>query len=1009
MRTTLRTAGLALALLALSSSSLFAQATGTITGNVVDQDQLALPGVTVLATNTETGATRETVTTGTGTYTMPALIPGPYEVRAELGGFDPAVGRADVVTASTVSVNLQMGIAALQETLTVTAAAPLVEVTQSVVANSIRQEEVRELPMINRSLAAMMTLLPGAREVEAGGSHGHASNYVSFAGNTGRSYNMYVDGIDNKEDQDGGTLLQYSLDGIEEFRALGAGFQAEYGRGSTVVTLATKSGTNQFTGTAFLQGRNESMTATDYFSKAENGGFGKQPFNRLQLGGSFGGPIVRDRAWFFTSLERIRQDFQLPRSAGIFAEQQVLAATGLVPGALAEPAMPQPFRDLLFQSRADVRMGDNHTGFFKIASQHGYVDNATWNGPQHMNWESGFISRNDQNMYAAVGGWTWVPDNSSVNEFRTQFMYYLHEDVNGAPCSAGLTWNECVFTRLAFPSVGTDRPFFAHDTWVNYETKLEIVNNYSRQIGRHYVKVGVDYARLPTFHANLMVFSPGRVRFFDDPSVIVNNTNGMYPQGFLTPGIVRDIIVSSQAQVDAWSRDSWFFAGYAQDDFQVSPKLTLNLGVRYDVHELMDNSQGFPANRTGVVLRGIDHPFGGPPETDRNNVAPRVGFAYDVQGDGRNVVRGSFGYFYATGIITSAYGANLLSQENIFVRSQKGNTAIGVGELSDYVLGEELPFDIPAAPTELPFGGATSGAYYHPDFEDAYSINSSFGYSHLLTPNTVISADYLSVLVRKGWRQVNINPFLDHDNDPATPHIRALTPALQEVYGDPALLGPTNVLFSNSNGRYDGIDVHFEHRFPTGGAFQVNYTLAWARGNGGASDFTTQGFHAGPEVQSEFGDSYFLDNEWGPTAYDERHRVTFAGSFPLPWGLSIAPLVTAASARPYTAYGGFSRFGLLQYVKDDNGNSMGPNNTRGTALLNLNGRLTKTFEMPSGQSMDIFLEFYNITNRSNFGNSFNGFAFSPAFGEPIGYLGGIGSTSTLPVSFQMQIGGRFEF
>ncbi len=200
MRTTLRTAGLALALLVLSSSPLFAQATGTITGNVVDQDQLALPGVTVVAANTETGATRETVTTGIGTYTIPALIPGPYEIRAELGGFDPALGRADVVTASTVSIDLQMGIAALEETLTVTAAAPLVEVTQSVVASSIRQEEVRELPMINRSLAAMMTLLPGAREVEAGGSHGHASNYVSFAGNTGRSYNMYVDGIDNKED-----------------------------------------------------------------------------------------------------------------------------------------------------------------------------------------------------------------------------------------------------------------------------------------------------------------------------------------------------------------------------------------------------------------------------------------------------------------------------------------------------------------------------------------------------------------------------------------------------------------------------------------------------------------------------------------------------------------------------------------------------------------------------------------------------------------------------------------
>jgi hypothetical protein len=166
-----------------------------------------------------------------------------------------------------VSVDFKLGIAAIAETLTVQGSIPLVETSRALMSSTIRQTEVAELPMINRSLAAMMTLLPGAREVAAAGSHGYAAGYVSFAGNTGRSYNMYVDGVDNKEDQDGGTLVQLSLDGIEEFRALGAGFQAEYGRGSTVVVLASKSGTNLLRGSGFLFGRNESLTATDYFSK----------------------------------------------------------------------------------------------------------------------------------------------------------------------------------------------------------------------------------------------------------------------------------------------------------------------------------------------------------------------------------------------------------------------------------------------------------------------------------------------------------------------------------------------------------------------------------------------------------------------------------------------------------------------------------------------------------------------------------------------------------------------
>ena len=991
----------ALALLLLTSSPLFAQATGTITGSVLDQDGLVLPGATVIAENTATGATRETVTTGAGSYTIPALLPGPYRVRAELPGFDEAVAVAAVVSASTISVDLQMGIAALEETLIVTAATPLVEVTQSVVASTIRQEEVRELPMITRNLAAMMTLLPGAREVPASGSHGHASNYVSFAGNTGRSYNMYVDGIDNKEDQDGGTLLQYSLDGIEEFRALGAGFQAEYGRGSTVVTLATKSGTNQFTGTGFFLGRNQSTGATDFFSKIENGGFGEQPFTRMQYGGSLGGPVLEDKAWFFSSVEKIYQNYQLPRPAKL--TEELLLLTGIVPGIKVGPSIPQPFRDLLFQARGDFRFSNNQSGFLKVASQHGYVDNPAMRTDAAL-WEGEFAQRNDQNMYAVVGGHTWVPNSSSVNEFRMQYMYYLHEDINGAPCT--VSWNDCIETRLRFPSVRTDRPYFAHDTWVNFETKFEIVNNFSKQIGRHYIKVGGDYAQLPTFYADLIFATPGVIGFFDDPSTILSNSNGLYPQGFLTPGIVSRLTVTSQYQVKSHANDAWFFAGYIQDDFQVTPQLTLNLGLRYDINE-MSNNCCWERNRTGRILRAIDHPYGPIPSTDTNNWGPRLGAAYDVQGDGTDVIRGSFGLFYATGIITSAYVQGLQEQDDILVQSTVANRAVGDGPLADFVFGETALPVIPAQPTEFLPGQNSTGAYYKPDFADAYSINSSIGFSHLFGGgSTVLSVDYLNVLVRNGWRRLEINPLLAGG--------RALAPATERVFGDPNLLGPTTVLCSCNEGRYDAIDVHFEHRFGAGSAFQVNYSLAYARGMGGSTDFTTQGAFAGPERIDPLGDGIYDENEWGPTAYDERHRVTMTGVLPLPGGFSVAPLVTVASARPYTTYSGVgqaaSGFGLsLLYSRDENGVPLGPYNARGKALINANARVTKAFELPEGQRITVFTEFYNILNRANFGNSYNGLEFSSLFGEPTGYLGGIASTTTLPISFQVQFGGRFEF
>jgi outer membrane receptor protein involved in Fe transport len=730
-----RNISLALVLLfAGSATELFAQATGTITGRVVDQADLVLPGVTINVKNVETGATRSTVTNEQGVYSLPALERGNYEVVSELTGFAPSNRRVELITGSTITVDFRLGLAQLAETLTVQGSIPLVETTQALVSSTIRQSEVAQLPMVNRSLAAMMTLLPGAREVPASGSHGHAAGYVSFAGNTGRSYNMYVDGVDNKEDQDGGTLVQLSLDGIEEFRALGAGFQAEYGRGSTVVVLASKSGTNQMRGSGFLFGRNHSLIAIDYFSKPENGGLGKPPFKRLQFGGSLGGPIVRDRAWFFTSVERIQQEWYVSRPGRIIDEHRIIKDALKLPINITS-SVPQPFRDLLFQAKVNTQLSQNHSLFARLLTQYGYVDNPGV-GANTILWEGAkYNQRNKQDLWSAAAGWTWVPSATMVNEFRVQYAYYLHTDFSGRPC---LDLEACVPTRLSFPSASTSTPSFAHPSWVNYEEKFEVMNNFSKQIGRHSLKVGIDYARLPVFFADLNG-SPGSITFFDDASVIMSNSNRRYPQGFQTPGIVRSINMTSRAQIPGRAHNkAWFAAAFAQDDFKVSPRVTLNLGVRYDIEE-MSNNCCWDKNRPYQILKAIGHPYGALPKTDTNNIAPRLGVAWDINGDGKNVARGSFGLFYATGIITSVYSILLQSQDTVHVSTTRTNSTIGSGQIPDYVYGvSPLPPSPAYAETEFPPGQSTSGNWYHPDFEDALSQNTSFGFSHLFAPNTVL-------------------------------------------------------------------------------------------------------------------------------------------------------------------------------------------------------------------------------------------------------------------------------
>ena len=394
--------GLAAAFMLLASSAVFAQ-TATISGRVVDDAGAVLPGATITVTNTATGAVRETVSNEEGLYNVPALIPGIYNVRAALTGF-AAQGRdnVEVLVGANMAVELKLGIAALQENITVSGQAPLVESTQAVLASSIRQQEVAQLPMMNRSISALITMLPGAREVPATVSaKGQSVSWVSVGGGGGQNVVMVVDGVDNKEDHCGGASLAYSLDGIQEFQVFKTGAQAEYGRGTAAVLVATKSGTNRFSGSAFGFYRNDSTVANDYFSKPENGGSGEPPFLRTQLGGSFGGPLVRDKAWFFGAFEHIVQDIERPRPQAVKRELDLLVPLNI--GVLASPTLPQPARDTLLQGKVNFNSGTDHSYFVRYAGQYGYLDNTFGGSGSAMLDYAPRLDRNGQDLLNAVG------------------------------------------------------------------------------------------------------------------------------------------------------------------------------------------------------------------------------------------------------------------------------------------------------------------------------------------------------------------------------------------------------------------------------------------------------------------------------------------------------------------------------------------------------------------------------------------------------------------------------
>ena len=235
-------------------------------------------------------------------------------------------------------------------------------------------------------------------------------------------------------------------------------------------------------------------------------------------------------------------------------------------------------------------------------------------------------------------------------------------------------------------------------------------------------------------------------------------------------------------------------------------------------------------------------------------------------------------------------------------------------------------------------------------------------------------------------------------------------------------MGPVNIIASVNDGTYDEMVVHFEKRFGAATAIRADYVLAYADGMGGVTDGAARQGSAAPQIPSTTGGDIYAPWEYGPTAFDERHRVTLSGVLPIGWGFELSPTLVAASARPYTQsrVPNPSGDGNLR-VLCPSGNSADVgfgagqvpcevNNARGEPLFNINARITKNFTFSSTQRLGVFAELYNLTNRPPFGNQLGGNQQAPTtYNQPVGYLGGAGAVSTLPNSFQAQFGVRMSF
>ncbi len=756
-----------------------------------------------------------------------------------------------------------------------------------------------------------------------------------------------------------------------------------------------------------------------------------------------GGPVVKNRIFYFGAVERVAQEFTVPRPLAYYNELDTLTRALPNLNALNSHSISQPSRDLFGQAKVNVQLNSNHSAWVRYSSEYGYIENGQWATTRAgLAFSPNVLDHSDQSMWNVSGGWTWAINNQTVNQLTAQYIKYEH-DTHYPQCALSPTYlgvdlgkDACLPQALVFPTVATGQLQIFPVGWMNLVTKLEIKDDFSKQVGRHALKFGASQMFVPINGGVYGGGSPGTIVFFDDPSVIVSNSNGKYPQGFQTPGIVRQINETSQTIGDYssepkatagcqqnlvagcatpnWGSPLFNVGAYAQDDFRISSLVTLNLGLRYDIYNYIGVDQ-LPQNRAYQVLKAIGSPYGALPNLDKTNWGPRVGIAWDLRGGGKDVVRASYGLFYLQGLQGTYFNRNYISKPVLFVTQTTTDSAVGVGPLANFVFGQTPLPVAPAAPTQLPVGGRSAVQWYDPSFKNQSNQQIHTGWSHVFPHETVVSVDYNHVLGHNGWRNLDINPLING--------VRPLSALTQAVYGDPNLFSTVVLAASVNRSLYDEVATHFEHRFANGNSFQVNYTLSWARGMGG----TTEGASSGsggifPQIASATGGNIDAPWEWGPSQYDERHRIVAAGAVKLPAGIEVAPTVTFATARPYTQYRALSPTGdgsLLILCPSGNSNDVGfgagqvpcgINNARGDALYNANARLTKNIAIAE-RKLALFAEFYNIFNHANFGNQYFGNAFAPAvYGKPSGFIGGsLGSISTLPNSFQTNFGARFSF
>jgi hypothetical protein len=975
---------------------------GEIAGTVADVSGGRVPLAEVTVRSADSSMERRAIADGAGVFHIPGLPPGKYEVVVRANGFAEVRSEVTIVISSDRSIAVTLAPASAHERVVVSGHSPManeaMNATSAVRQGVVTEKDLETIPLAARSFANIAYLVPGTEPVEPSDPTKARITAVSTGGSSGLNNELSVDGADNSDDYIGGFLQNFSPDTIQEFAVRTAQEEADTGRttaGSVVIT--TKRGTNDWHGNAAFYDRNAALNAR--FPIDNPAPDPKQPFSRQNYIGTIGGPIAKNRLWFFSSIEYVNEDASIaysPANVTQFEALATLATEGLVPGVSTIPVpafTPVPFRDYLATTRLDWTQSARSQWFLRGAGDNYTTQNALVQQgtlpSTGATWRSNYLNLALSNQFEFsptwVGSFVFGASGLHLTEQRNSNLGYA-----------------LAFPFSSTPSAISGFETFGDNQFVTAITNFPIERNQekyqlrydvSHVSGRHTPRFGVNFIHEPVLGGALAV-PETTIQYPFDPGFYV-----AIPSQFYTtlgcdppPDPALGITCTPPGGAGgAYSQNVQRLGLYIEDSWRARANLTINYGLRYDTTFGLFEASGRSQleNPAFLTLRALKIPLvQGAPQDYRTAFGPRLGFAYSLGAQQTTVIRVGFGIFF-----------NDLAQNGWVNAFQAVNAP-------------PAPCVNPNDPGCIPAG--QPGYLIDPRYREPYALHFTAGVQHAFNANWTASADYLLETGMHGYRRYQY----------------------EAGFTLPADAPSVAVFRSDNRSTYSGLSLHLQGNVSRKLNLIVNYTLSKAQ---------TWGCVLGELFDYVNGVcnplNAFARGDYGPSGEDARHRFVLAGTFQLPKGFQVSSLFQAESARPFTLttpadVNGLGDSAGNRAVVDGVQTSL--DELRGSPYIQVDLRVSRPIHFGDRWTATPFIEMFNLFNRNNPGANYvtsvsalpvNDVAnvtglcanppqctqFTPVTSPnqlrvPAGALGDFfGPGTTVGIPFAAQIGGRISF